>query len=416
MRIIQILDTLSYGDGVGLCVFSLDELLKKSGIETKIFAYDYPDSLNHVCETFDNKKIANDDIVLFHVGWYSELLKIFPKLPCKKWICYHNVTPSTFSPFYASDDAKTSIKTIKYILKLRKCCDHVFTVSKFNKKDLIAMGFTPNKISVCPIIVPFDDYKKPYSKEVFDKYNKEGTKILFVGRMAPHKKIEDLIKTFYYYKKFFDANAQLFLVGSFAYPQYQAQLDEFVSRLELEDVIFTGKIKFNEILSFYNMADIFLCMSEHEGLCLPLVEAMFFKLPVIAYNSSCIQETLGYNAELIYYKDFPEIARLINKLMTNEELRLTIIDNQNEQLKYFDGERLGKIWIDEILEHSADKSNESSDSTIVHNSYLENCVVTKLGYHKFMCKKIIKNAIKFLLFPIWLLRKWIISKKKKKYR
>ena len=125
-------------------------------------------------------------------------------------------------------------------------------------------------------------------------YDDDYVNILFTGRVVPNKKQEDVIEAFYYYKRFIQPKSRLILVGSFAgIDKYHDQLEAYVNKLGLEDVIFTGQIKFDEILAYYQLADLFLCMSEHEGFCVPIVEAMYFNVPVIARDTSAIAWTLA---------------------------------------------------------------------------------------------------------------------------
>ena len=173
--------------------------------------------------------------------------------------------------------------------------------------------------------------------------------ILFTGRIAPNKKHEDVIRSFYYYKKYFNQNARLIFVGNYnGFEPYYNRLCKYVSKLHLEDVIFTGHIKFNEILSYYNVADVFVCMSEHEGFCVPLVEAMEFEVPIVAYDSTAISDTMGNGGILIKEKNAIEVAALINQLCNDEEMRSQIVAEQRERLRIFDYEVIKKKIVDSL--------------------------------------------------------------------
>ena len=117
--------------------------------------------------------------------------------------------------------------------------------------------------------------------------------------------------------------------------RYKKILLSYVDALKLEDVIFTGQIPFKEILAYYKLADVFLCMSEHEGFCVPLVEAMCFEKPIIAFDSSAIAETLGGSGILIKEKDPVFVSMLIDRLLKDEVLKKQIVEKQNERLKDF---------------------------------------------------------------------------------
>lgn len=114
-----------------------------------------------------------------------------------------------------------------------------------------------------------------------EHYKDDGyTNFIFVGRVAPNKKQEDVIRAFYCYKKYCNPKSRLFIVGSYnGMERYYHRLRRYVGALELDNVVFTGHIPFAQILAYYHLADLFLCMSDHEGFCVPLVEAMYFNLP-----------------------------------------------------------------------------------------------------------------------------------------
>jgi glycosyltransferase involved in cell wall biosynthesis len=164
--------------------------------------------------------------------------------------------------------------------------------------------------------------------------------ILFVGRVAPNKKIENLIRVFGIYQKYFNRKSRLFLVGSYdENGTYYTKLEKYIALSGVDNVVFSGHIKLNEVLAYYHLADIFLCMSEHEGFCVPLVEAMFFGVPIIAYDRCAVKETLGGSGFLINEKDFLVFAKSIDYLIRNPEAREKIISAQKSRLSDFDTEK-----------------------------------------------------------------------------
>ena len=177
----------------------------------------------------------------------------------------------------------------------------------------------------------------------------KNTKIVFTGRVAPNKKHEDLIATFSYYKKYINPKSRLLLVGRYDFfPEYYRRLQKYVEQLGVEDVIFTGQVKFPDILAYYKVADVFLCLSEHEGFCVPLVESMMFDVPVIAYDSCAVGETLGGCGLLLNDKTPAVVAEAIERVRTDERLKHTIIENQKIRLKYFEHSRINAQFIDII--------------------------------------------------------------------
>ena len=157
--------------------------------------------------------------------------------------------------------------------------------------------------------------------------------------MAPNKKVEDVISAFDYYKTHFDPTARLFLVGSFnEEDKYYQMLVKHIAKLGVKDVIFPGHIPFDEILGYYSVADVFLCMSEHEGFCVPLVEAMYFKVPIVAYSSSAIPDTLGGSGVLVEEKDYEEVSKRMERVVQDKSISKKIINEQTIRLESFDNQ------------------------------------------------------------------------------
>ena len=255
---------------------------------------------------------------------------------CRKVMVYHNITPPQFFEEYSVKAAQLCQNGLEGASYLADKVDYCLAVSEYNKQDLIRMGYTC-PIDVLPILIPFDDYAKTPSQQVIDRYSDGCTNLIFTGRIAPNKRQEDVIRAFYDYKKFYNPKSRLILVGGHnGMERYYHRLKSYINALELEDVVFPGHIKFDEILAYYKIADVFLCQSEHEGFCVPLVEAMYFDVPVVAYDSSAIAGTLGGGGFLLKDKNPVETAGVINRVVTDEALRTQIIKNQQARLADFD--------------------------------------------------------------------------------
>ncbi len=338
MKIIQLLPTLAFGDAVGNDTMALMQVIREMGYETGIYAESIDDRIKDkaVKPAYKVPYMKPEDILIYHMSIGSQLTYAIPEFNCRKIMIYHNVTPPEFLEAYNPFTADACREGLKQVTYLADKFDYCLADSEFNKQELIRMGYTC-PIDVLPILIPFEDYKKTPSKRVLRRYRDHKTNILFTGRIAPNKKQENVIKSFYYYKKYINPDSRLFLVGSYyGMENYYHSLKAFVERLQLEDVCFTGQIKFNEVLAYYHLADVFLCMSEHEGFCVPLAEAMDFRIPIIAYDSSAIGDTLGGSGILLKEKDHKVAAEMAGRLMTDQKLREDVIYNQNVRLKDFE--------------------------------------------------------------------------------
>lgn len=338
MKVLQVLPTLAFGDAVGNHTRALDLLLKDMGYDTEIYALSIDKRLGKETAKYidDFPGVDPGDVILYQLSTGSPLNREIMKLKCRKIVNYHNVTPPNFFAGISEELEERCQKGVEQVKKMAGTFDYGIAVSAFNKSDLEAMGYTC-PIEVAPILIDFDDYRRKPDPNVMARYEDDVTNIVFTGRIAPNKKQEDIIAAFYHYKKYFNPNSRLFLVGSGkGMEKYLNKLKSYVRKLGLEEsVLFTGHVKFNEILAYYRIADIFLCMSEHEGFCVPLIEAMQFQIPIVAYDSSAIGDTLGGSGLLLKEKEPLMTAAVIDRLMTDVRLRNQVVEGQRQRLKDF---------------------------------------------------------------------------------
>lgn len=346
MQIIQLLPTVAFGDAVGNDAQAIKELLLDMGHKTQIYAENIDKRLPvGTAEYVTNMpELQPEDILLYHGSTGTELNELIPSLGGRKVMIYHNITPGFYFFPYSLEAASRTEEGIAQIHNLSDQFDYCIADSDYNKKDLLKMGYNC-PIDVCPILIPFSDYEKAPSKKIIKQYEKDGyTNLLFVGRIAPNKKQEDVIRSFYIYQKLYNEKSRLFLVGnSNGMERYAKRLQDYTEKLGIQDkVIFTGHIKFDEILAYYHIADAFVCMSEHEGFCVPLVEAMFFDVPIIAYNTSAIGDTLGNSGILLEDNNPVLVAMMIDKIVKSKALREQVLKGQRNRLKDFEHKKIGQ--------------------------------------------------------------------------
>lgn len=353
MKVIQVTESLSLGDAVANDVVAIDSLLKDMKVCGGIFATNSNNInkkyLHKIAEPIDLiPKMNKEDVLLFHHAIANDYCYKIPELPCKKVLIYHNITPPEFFSGLHEGLRVACQKGLEQLAFLNKSFDYCIADSEYNKQDLIKMGFNC-PIFVCPVLIPFEDYRKEPNQEIVEKYKDGKTNILFVGRLSPNKKQEDIIHAFAIYKKYYNQNSRLLLVGSDGVEEYGKLIRNYINSTGLTDVVITGSVPFADILAYYIIADLFVCLSEHEGFCVPLIEAMSFNIPILAYNSSAIPYTLGNSSIIIEHKDFPLIAGWMHKLTSELELRNLIIENQRKRLELFSYNTVSS-WLKEIMQ------------------------------------------------------------------
>lgn len=346
MRIIQLLPTLSFGDAIGNDTIALDGAISSFGFDSEIYAENIDKRLpQNIAQKIDKLKgVGHDDILIYHKSTGTDLTFSLDKFDCRRIMVYHNITPPEF--FRPYSPAATTLTEYGYegVRYLSDKVDYCLADSGYNRSELLKMGYTC-PIDVRPILIKFDDYKQTPDADTISRYSDGKTNLIFVGRIAPNKRQENIIRAFYCYKRL-NPESRLILVGSYAgMENYFERLVKYVKALGLEDdVIFTGHIRFSEILAYYRLADAFVCMSEHEGFCVPLVEAMFFDVPVIAYDTSAISDTLGGSGVLLDDNDPVFVSRVIDRVVSDKKLQSHIIDVQRRRLEDFSYERIRDIF------------------------------------------------------------------------
>ncbi|SHM16788.1 glycosyltransferase [Ruminococcus flavefaciens] len=352
MRVVQLLPTLSFGDAIGNDTIALKGVISEMGYTTDIYAENIDKRLPEgIAQKADKlRDLKKDDVLIYHKSTGTDLTFKIDNYKCRRIMVYHNITPPEFFRPYSTAATQLTEHGYKGVEYLRDKIDYVLAVSAYNRSELVKMGYTC-PMDIRPILIKFDDYRQTPDEATIKKYSDGKKNLVFVGRIAPNKKQENVIRAFYCYKKL-NPESRLILVGSSTgMENYYERLVKYANALGIgDDVIFPGHIKFSEILAYYRLADAFVCMSEHEGFCVPLVEAMFFDVPVIAYDTSAISDTLGGSGVLLDNNDPVFAAAVIDRVLKDEKLRESIIEGQRRRLEDFSYERIKATFEKELTD------------------------------------------------------------------
>lgn len=365
MEINQVAPALIYGDAVSNNTIALRYIFRSMGYKSEIYSKWIDPEVSDYAKPLHKYRGKESNLLFYHFplagGDITEFVK---QLPDRKVLIYHNITPPEFYYRYDKLSALQCAEGLREIKGLPGYFQLALGVSEFNRQDLEDLGF--ENTGVLPI---FSDFGKFDGVE--DAANahesKNGTvNFLFVGRVAPNKCYEDIVKSFFCYNKYINSNSRLYLVGSTHIKAYTAHLQNFVRGLGIEDsVVFTGKVKNGELDEYYRNADVFLCMSEHEGFCVPLLEAMHFRVPIVAYKSTGVPYTLGNSGLLVSEKNYVKIAELINIVLQDRKFKERVLSAQDRRLKDFDlahvREQISDI-IDTLSREAQDISNPRSSA------------------------------------------------------
>ena len=341
---------LGIGDAITNEMLTIRESLLAAGYRSEIYGRYIPSELEGLVKPISQYEGQDNSILLVHhsMGILAEDFTQVTQLRDKKILLYHNITPSEF----LADDPylhEMSMVGRRQLALFRRHVNFAFGDSEFNRLELVENGF--KYTGVLPIIIDFKRYNVEPDQRLLGEL-KDHTNIFFVGRLAPNKRQEDLIKVFYYYHNYINRKSNLLLLYQ-SDLHYESYLKDLAKSLRLSNYvrfIRSGSVK--DLVTCYRAADIFLSMSEHEGFCVPLVESMHFQVPIVAYNSAAVPHTLGSAGVLVSEKNFEEVAALIDAILSDNHLRRKIIDRQNMRLEQFKPEKTFST-LQEVVERTA---------------------------------------------------------------
>jgi glycosyltransferase involved in cell wall biosynthesis len=343
------------GDAIGRDVLHMGRILREQGHEVELFSTTWgkPQPRNDR-DLHIGAFLAEDPsalLILHHaIGW-PHAVPLIAAVQCRRVVKYHNVTPARF---YDGLDAEYAELCRRGPEQLREIiahnCDLYIADSPFNLKDLAALGADPRR---CTVIPPFNDLenllKLRPDPEILCDYGDGCTNLLFVGRRAPNKGHRFLLDAFAVYHHRHNANSRLVLIGRGEPKQerYTQSLREQVWRLGLQGhVVFVESVSEAELKAFYQCASVFVLASEHEGFCVPLVEAMALRVPIVAYGAAAVPHTVG-NAALVWDEPDPFLlAQSIVTVVSDAAVRRNLIERGwHRYQKYFTNQRLERQFL-----------------------------------------------------------------------
>ena len=331
MNIHQVMAGYADGDAISSLAVTLRRVFRQWGHTSEIFAdpASVSPTLRGDCRPLADYAGTPGDVCLHHYGIMSPATDVFLASPARRIMIYHNITPAAW--YDGFDDAVAArLREARGALpRIADASDAVWTVSRFNAAELEADGC--RGVQVFPLAyapVPVDD--QPFTR-TFPGNLKN---ILFVGRIAPNKRIEDLIQAFAWYHLGINPFSRLIIVGSpWSCPRYYTMLRLLIGDLGLENVCFEGFASPAGLQAYYRLADLFVCTSAHEGYCLPLVEAMDQGVPVIARAEGGTPEAMDGAGVLYEDLSAAELGVLFDRVLTDEPLRQEILASQRQRIQ-----------------------------------------------------------------------------------
>ena len=331
------------GDAIGDSARRVRGLLRELGHQSDLFAMTIDDDLRGDVIPWTDTGATRGDLTIFHFALVSPMTAAFAKLSKGRVLQYHNVTPAHFFAGYDAAIFRLATLGREDLKSLVGHTDIALGDSEYNRRELEALGFT--NTGVFPIALDTGRIagapRRPALEEVLAE---EGWRnFLFVGRIVPNKKIEDHIKLAEHYKRYVDERYRFIFVGKTdATPKYYAAIRALLERYRMPPgrFLFTGPVPDIDLATYYRMASVYISLSEHEGFCVPLLEAMAADVPVLAYAAAAVPDTLGGAGVQFAPKDLEYAAELLGVLAYDDSLRTRVIAGQRRRLADFGDARI----------------------------------------------------------------------------
>ncbi len=350
MKIIQLLPALHDGDAIGNNAMAMHRYFQSIGHESHIICLqkdaDVPVSPTPVSGFPELNR--PDSVTILHYALPSSLNQIFRAATGRRILVYHNITPVHQLRGYPHLQRISRIGR-EELAHLRDVPHRALGDSEFNRLELQEMDFT--NTGVLPIYIDFDLFDIPVNPVLAEMFRGDFTNVLFVGRITPNKCQHDLLRLYAYYKRFVNRRCRLFLIGKWdGFESYYDHLVRMARQWHLGDVYIPGHVEFGELVTYYRLAHLFVSMSDHEGFGVPLVESMYFDLPILAYRAAAVPWTLGSSGVLFRNKtNMVELAELMHVLVTDTHVRDAVLKGQRHRLSDFSKSAVENLWEQEIL-------------------------------------------------------------------
>jgi len=348
-RVHQLLAALAYGDAISNEALAIQGHLRRAGFESDIFAEGvHPRMTPHARPLWQYGEVSSPETVcLFHFSIGSAAARLIYHAPDRLVSIYHNITPAEWFLGFHPHLAGLCYHGRRELAAFAPRTELALGDSEYNRRELVAAGFA--RTAVLPIVLDLASYARPPAPVMRRLWDDGRTNVLFVGRIIPNKRIEDLIRAFALYQRLFDRHSRLLLVGDTrGHEKYHDRLQEMVRARAVEEVVFTGQVDDDDLLACYASAEVFLCLSEHEGFCVPLLEAMAFSVPVIAYDAGAVRETLRGGGVLLREKEPALVAGLVHRVLTDDALRARVLKTQAGAMAQVRGTDFGALLLDRL--------------------------------------------------------------------
>jgi L-malate glycosyltransferase len=332
-RVHQVLATLGYGDAIGHEVLGIRRALRAAGYASEIIVETADPRLEDLTTDYRDfvPRAHPDDLLIHHFSLGSRASRTAFALPCRMVLVYHNITPPEYFLGVHDQLVRQCYHGRRELLPYRTRCDLALGDSEFNRRELEAAGF--ERTAVLPVVPGFSHLDVPPDPRPGARYDDAWTNVLFVGRLVPNKRPDNVIRYFHAYQTRYNPRSRLLLVGAHGgFDAYLAQIHALVARLGVQHVEVLGQVTNEELTALYDVADLFLCASEHEGFCVPIVEAFHKQVPVLAFAATAVPDTMDGGGVLFDTRDPALVSALMHGVLSDAGVEARVLAAQDAAL------------------------------------------------------------------------------------
>lgn len=334
---------LAPGDAMSNHVFALRRRVREWGYDSFAYAVEAKPGVADV-RSYRRlfRETKPDDVLLIHFSMGHEVIDQLVRIPARKVLVYHNITPPEFFAGINPHAAAHARLGLRQLSRIAPSFELAIGVSEFNRRALVEAGY--EETARVPILLDWSHFATPPNEAVLARWKGLRTVLLFVGRISPNKRQDDLVRMLAYYRRCIDPEAHLVLVGGYRdQPQYHARIVALTERLGIGGAVhFAGSVDDASLLAYFRSASCFVSLSEHEGFGVPLLEAMRLRTPVVAYDAAAIGETVGSGGVLLRERDLAAAAETCALVTETMELREQLIAAGERRVEAFDPEKVAE--------------------------------------------------------------------------
>ena len=340
----QLVPSFAPGDAIGSHVRRIRRLLEGAGVETRtLVTVAHPD-LKAECEPYQRASLRPTDVLLYHLSCSDGMAGWLLDQPQRLLVDYHNITePKWFdrwAPLAAHDMRLARLQLATLANRAGAAVAH----SRFSADELCANGY--RHVEVAPLLFAVPDRVDRAARPVPER----GARWLFVGRLVPNKCQHAVIGALAAARRGPDPEATLTLVGGRTIGSYVEELQRLVHQLDVASAVrFADHISDAELDAAYRDADVFVCLSRHEGFGAPVVEAMARGVPVVALRAAAVPETAGEAALVLDDDDPAVVAAAVHHLAAHPDLAARLREAGLARAGAYVPERAGPVLLERLL-------------------------------------------------------------------